>query len=90
MNRVGPGYDIDRFGQRSEASLGVLRTQEMASDGRPTQLLTHKVASLPDEFGEIVITNHNLYHEHIGKIITKEKKPDKISQRLRKFLVSYF
>jgi len=27
-------------GQRSEASLGVLRTQELASDGRPTQQLT--------------------------------------------------
>jgi len=27
-------------GQRSVASLGVLRTQELASDGRPTQLLT--------------------------------------------------
>jgi len=32
----------------------VLRTQELASDGRPTQLLTQKVASLPDEFGVAV------------------------------------
>jgi len=29
----------------------VLRTQELASDGRPTQLLSSKVASLPENFG---------------------------------------
>ena len=45
-------------GQRSEASLGVLRIQELASDGRPTQLLTSRcilyemVASLPEKFGD--------------------------------------
>ena len=29
-----------KYGQRSEASLRVFRTQELASDGRPTQQLT--------------------------------------------------
>ena len=46
-------------GQRSEASLGVLRTQELASDGRPTQLLTQKGALHPDEFGSSIIKSMN-------------------------------
>ena len=33
-------YETSTTGQRSVASLGVRSTQELASDGRPTQLLT--------------------------------------------------
>jgi phosphate starvation-inducible PhoH-like protein len=57
--------DCSFLGQRSVASLGVRSTQELASDGRPTQLLTLKGAlrlepaklvpscfAHPEEFGE--------------------------------------
>ena len=47
--------NYDFFGQRSVASLGVFRTQELASDGRPTQLLSSKVAPLPENFGKNII-----------------------------------
>ena len=74
LSRVGPGYDINRR-------------------------------------GEIVITNRNLYHEHVkgenkakrsfrptlrnkveesDKVITKEKKPVKITQKIRQFLLGHF
>jgi hypothetical protein len=46
-------------GQRSEASLGVRSTQELASEGRPTQLLTQKGALHPDEFGSSIIKSMN-------------------------------
>jgi len=44
--------------QRSVASLGVLRTQELASDGRPTQLLTSKATLSPEKFGEGITKNN--------------------------------
>jgi hypothetical protein len=53
LSRVGPGYDINHF-------------------------------------GEIVITNHNIYHEHVDKVLAKEKKPVKMTQKFRRFLKGFF